>query len=158
MSTTKTPAHVAAPSPQARKTVTPAAAPAKSAAKPAKALKSPRRKDATPAPARPAKPTKTVTPASTTAPAAKGSAASSPKGAEAVKSKPKLVRDSFTMPKTEYAVLDGLKQRAAALTRPTKKSELLRAGVKMLAALSDKALLATLASVPTLKTGRPTKG
>jgi hypothetical protein len=72
--------------------------------------------------------------------------------------KPKLVRDSFTMPKTEYAAIDALKQRAAQLARPAKKSELLRAGIKALSALDDKALLAALQSVPTIKTGRPNKG
>ncbi|WP_370868747.1 hypothetical protein [Polaromonas sp.] len=70
--------------------------------------------------------------------------------------KPKLVRDSFTIPKTEYLVLDDLKQRAAKLTRPAKKSELLRAAIKTLAALSDAAFLTALAQVPTIKTGRPT--
>src|SRR5665647_2166630 len=51
--------------------------------------------------------------------------------------KPKLVRDSFTIPKTEYAVLDDLKQRAGKLASAVKKSELLRAGIKALAAMSD---------------------
>ena len=69
--------------------------------------------------------------------------------------KPKLVRDSFTIPKAEYMVLDGLKQRAAKLTRPAKKSELLRAGIKALAALSDAAFLIALEQVPAIKTGRP---
>ena len=32
--------------------------------------------------------------------------------------KNKLVRDSFTIPKAEYAVLNELKQRATRLTRP----------------------------------------
>lgn len=69
--------------------------------------------------------------------------------------KTKLVRDSFTIPKPEYVVLDALKQRAARLTRPAKKSELLRAGIKILAALSDAAFLTALAQVPAIKTGRP---
>jgi len=71
------------------------------------------------------------------------------------KPKHKLVRDSFTIPKTEYAVLEGLKLRAANLKRPTKKSELLRAGVAALHAMTDKAFLAAVAGVPSLKTGRP---
>ena len=79
-----------------------------------------------------------------------------PAKAEKVK-KPKLVRDSFTIPKAEYTVLDDLKQRAAKLTRPAKKSELLRAGIKALAALSDAAFLTALEQVPTIKTGRPGK-
>ncbi len=69
--------------------------------------------------------------------------------------KPKLVRDSFTIPKPEYTVLDDLKQRAIGLAQPVKKSELLRAGIKALAAMSDSALLAALQAVPTIKTGRP---
>ena len=69
--------------------------------------------------------------------------------------KPKLVRDSFTIPKSEYAVLEGLKVRAANLTRPVKKSELLRAGVAVLNGMTDKAFLAALNGVPSLKTGRP---
>ena len=69
--------------------------------------------------------------------------------------KPKLVRDSFTIPKTEFAVLEELKQRAAKLARPIKKSELIRAGIKVLAALSNAAFLTALNQVPTIKTGRP---
>jgi hypothetical protein len=69
--------------------------------------------------------------------------------------KPKLVRDSFTIPKSEYVVLDGLKVRAANLARHVKKSELLRAGIASLNVMSDKAFLAALNGVPSLKTGRP---
>jgi hypothetical protein len=69
--------------------------------------------------------------------------------------KPKLVRDSFTIPKLEYVVLEALKQRATTLTRSVKKSELLRAGIKALAALSDAGFLSALEKVPAIKTGRP---
>jgi hypothetical protein len=71
------------------------------------------------------------------------------------KARPKLVRDSFTIPKAEYEVLEGLKDRAANLKRPTKKSELLRAGVVALQGMTDKAFLSVLNAVPSLKTGRP---
>jgi hypothetical protein len=67
------------------------------------------------------------------------------------------VRDSFTIPKPEYTVLDELKQRAAQLGAPAKKSEVLRAGIKVLAAMSDTALKAAMAAVPAIKTGRPKK-
>jgi hypothetical protein len=69
--------------------------------------------------------------------------------------KPKLVRDSFTIPKDEYVVIDGLKTRAGKLGQSAKKSELLRAGVKALAAMSDIQFKAALSNVPTIKTGRP---
>jgi hypothetical protein len=71
--------------------------------------------------------------------------------------KPKLVRDSFTIPKDEYVVIDALKTRAGKLGQSVKKSELLRAGVKALAAMSDIQFKAALSNVPTIKTGRPTK-
>jgi hypothetical protein len=69
--------------------------------------------------------------------------------------KPKLVRDSYTIPKAEYQAMEALKQRATALGQPPKKSEMLRAGIMALAGLSDAALLAALAAVPAIKTGRP---
>jgi len=71
--------------------------------------------------------------------------------------KPKLVRDSFTIPKTEYAVLEALKARAAKGGAPAKKSEVLRAGIKALAALGDAAFLKAMGAVPAIKTGRPAK-
>jgi deoxycytidine triphosphate deaminase len=71
--------------------------------------------------------------------------------------KPKLVRDSFTIPKNEFVVLEALKLRAAKLGRPVKKSEVLRAGVMALAGMGDAAFLASVTSVPAVKTGRPAK-
>lgn len=69
--------------------------------------------------------------------------------------KPKLVRDSFTIPKNEFAAIEALKERAIALGTSVKKSELLRAGLMTLQGLSDAAFKAALSAVPTLKTGRP---
>lgn len=71
--------------------------------------------------------------------------------------KPKLIRDSFTIPKNELEAIDTLKLRAARLGRPVKKSEILRAGIMTLSALDDAQLVAGLARVPVLKTGRPGK-
>lgn len=79
-----------------------------------------------------------------------------PKPAEAKRDK--LVRDSFTMPKGEYAAIAELKQRSLGLAHPVKKSELLRAGLMLLRALDDQALLAGLRQVPAIKTGRPARG
>lgn len=101
----------------------------------------------------------TVAPAPATAkkpaPTKTAQAAKAPK--EDKPKKPKLVRDSFTIPKMEYVVLEALKLRAAKLGTPAKKSELLRAGIKLLAATTDSALASALAAVPAIKTGRPSK-
>ena len=69
----------------------------------------------------------------------------------------KMVRDSLSIPKLEYDVLDTLKLRAAKMGNPVKKTELIRAGIKAIAALSDSAFLTLVQSVPSLKTGRPSK-
>ena len=83
-------------------------------------------------------------------------AAPAPQAAKPAKAhKPKLVRDSFTMPKDEYQVIDALKRRALGLQKPVRKSELLRAGIQALAAMNDRAFLKAVNEVPTLKTGRP---
>lgn len=76
---------------------------------------------------------------------------------DAKSKKPKLVRDSFTIPKDEYEGIDALKLRAAMQGQLTKKSELLRAGLKLLSTLDDKQLLVALEAVPSIKTGRPAK-
>lgn len=84
-------------------------------------------------------------------------AVEAPKGIDAKSKKPKLVRDSFTIPKDEYEGIDGLKLRAALQGHLVKKSELLRAGLKLLSTLDDKQLLVALEAVPSIKTGRPAK-
>ncbi len=71
--------------------------------------------------------------------------------------KVRMERDSFTMPKDEYAQLTLLKARLTSMGQPAKKSELLRAGIKLLAAMSDNTLKTTLAKIPVIKTGRPNK-
>ncbi len=102
--------------------------------------------------AAPAKPTATPVKKSTPKPS-KPIAAAKP----AKTKKPKMIRDSMTMPKAEYAVLEVLKLRAAKLASPVKKTELLRAGIKALANMSDAGFLVALKAVPSLKTGRPSK-
>lgn len=84
--------------------------------------------------------------------AAKGPA--KPVSKPAKEKKTKLVRDRFKIPKTEYGVLDELKQRAGKLASPVKRRELLRAGIKALAAMADSAFLAALKALPAIKTGR----
>jgi len=69
----------------------------------------------------------------------------------------KMERDSFTMPKAEYAQFYVLKDRLNKLGQPAKKSELLRAGIMQLSAMTDAALKAALSKVPAIKTGRPKK-
>lgn len=71
--------------------------------------------------------------------------------------KTKVVRDSFTMPDWDYEKLAELKRRCLNGGAHVKKSELLRAGLKMLESLPERQLLAVVAQVETVKTGRPAK-
>lgn len=74
------------------------------------------------------------------------------------KLRPKMVRDSFTMPDVDFDLIAALKFRGLTLSRSIKKSELLRAGLQVLAALDDRALLTTLDKLAPVKMGRPKKG
>ncbi|MFC7421538.1 hypothetical protein ACFQNF_16875 [Iodobacter arcticus] len=69
--------------------------------------------------------------------------------------KPKLVRDSFTIPELEYIQLAALKQRCLDAGLAVKKSELLRAGLQALVAMPSDALIKQFDSLEKLKTGRP---
>ncbi|HYC42711.1 MAG TPA: hypothetical protein VEB70_06960 [Noviherbaspirillum sp.] len=71
--------------------------------------------------------------------------------------KPKLVRDSFTMPEAEYAVLGEVKKACLKAGIEVKKSELLRVGVALIRQLDTAKLKEILAGLPALKAGRPKK-
>ena len=69
----------------------------------------------------------------------------------------KLVRDGFTMPEADYALLKELKLRLHDVKREAKKSELLRAGLQALAQLDAPSLAAALDRLAPVKTGRSPK-
>jgi hypothetical protein len=69
----------------------------------------------------------------------------------------KVVRDSFTLPKTELLQVAAMKKRALDLGVDVKKSELIRAGLQALSGLAEAPFKKALASIPTIKTGRPPK-
>ena len=71
--------------------------------------------------------------------------------------KAKLVRDSFTMPESEYELIAAVKKRCVAKGLAVKKSEVLRAAIIGFAAQSDAAVTAALQALAVIKTGRPPK-
>jgi len=71
--------------------------------------------------------------------------------------KPKLVRDSFTMPEAEYAALGEVKKACLKAGIEVKKSELLRVGVALIRQIDTAKLKEILAGLPALKAGRPKK-
>ena len=117
------------------------------------------------APKPPAKPA-TKTPAKSTAPVGKTVPSQAPTVAPKTSTAPakpakekkvKVVRDSFTLPKTELLQIAEMKKRAMALGVEVKKSELIRAGLQALSTMADAPFKKALGNVPTIKTGRPAK-
>ena len=125
------------------------------------ATKQPARKAAAAAPAS-KKPAKKVAPAPQKKPAAAAPAPQAPAKPNLVApvdAKPavqdaKVVRDGFTMPQADYDLLKSLKAQCLKAGVEVKKSELLRAGVQALAALSMTDLAARLKALPPVKAGR----
>ena len=71
--------------------------------------------------------------------------------------KAKLVRDSFTMPEAEYAVLSHVKKACLSAGIEAKKSQLLRVGLLLLSKTDVTSLKALIANLEPLKAGRPKK-
>lgn len=71
--------------------------------------------------------------------------------------KVKVVRDSFTMPRDEYQKISEIKELCLKSRMHVKKSEILRAGLKLLSDMSAARLKAELKALEKIKTGRPKK-
>ena len=71
--------------------------------------------------------------------------------------KSRLVRCKVTMPEAEYDQLAVLKKRIASLGGNVRRSELMRGGLALLAALGDTELTFVMAPYGGLKTGRRSK-
>lgn len=71
--------------------------------------------------------------------------------------KEKVVRDSFTMPRSEYRKISEIKEICLKAGMHVKKSEVLRAGLKALCEKTDAQLKLSLGSLEKIQTGRPKK-
>jgi len=71
--------------------------------------------------------------------------------------KMKVVRDSFTMPQSDYAKIGEFKQLCLKNGLHVKKSELLRAGLHALGKLSAAQLKIALSNLEKIESGRPKK-
>lgn len=113
---------------------------------------------------------KTAATAAKKTPAKKTSVKAKPAAKPAVKAKPqhsikkakkehkiKVVRDSFTMPQSEYQKIAEIKAACLKAKMHVKKSEVLRAGLKLLAELNATKLNQVLNNLEKIKTGRPKK-
>ena len=82
------------------------------------------------------------------------SVAPKPVGAGVGEEATRVKRDSFTMPATDYEQIAQLQKRCLRAERSVSKSEVLRAGLLALSALSDENLATLVANLPKVKTGR----
>ncbi len=117
------------------------------------AAKSPSRAVARPAKKSPVATTKSTVKKTSPVPAV---AVKSEKAAKVAK-KQKVVRDSFTMPQSEYQKIGQIKALCLKSGLQVKKSEVLRAGVIALCAMTDAQLNQVMGALDKIKTGRPNK-
>lgn len=101
--------------------------------------------------AKPSQPVKAIKPTKAAKPVKAPKAPKAPKAAKA----DKVVRDSFTMPQSDFDIIDRIKLRAIEWKQPVKKSEVLRAGLQALEALTDAKVRALLTGLAPIKKGRP---
>lgn len=84
-------------------------------------------------------------------------AKTAPEKKAAAPKKIKVVRDSFSMPQEDYALIGKMKERAHAAGMPVKKSALLRAGLQLLDKCAAAQFKRVLTGLAPIKTGRPKK-
>jgi hypothetical protein len=119
-------------------------------AKAAKAASKPATRPAAkvlPKPAMKALPKVATKPVQKSAAAEPAKAVVAPKAKEKHKAKEKRTKGTFSMPRSDYALIDELKQLARKHGRPVKKNELLRAGLQALKAMDALSLRAAIARV-----------
>ena len=98
--------------------------------------------------------TKTVT-KPTSRPIKKSSEKKTKKPDDKIDVNVKVVRDSFTMPQSDYVKLNELKLVCLKAGLQVKKSELLRAGLHALCKLNTEQLAKAIEQIEQIKTGRP---
>jgi hypothetical protein len=67
----------------------------------------------------------------------------------------KVIRDTFTIPQSDYHLLEKCRDRGLNHKYVINKSEIIRAGLLLLDSLSDNKFLEAIGNVKKIKTGRP---
>ncbi len=69
--------------------------------------------------------------------------------------RPKIIRDSFTLPENDYRLIGKIKQECMRGGIDTNKSEIVRAGLKILAEMNRGELKEAFRRVEKIRVGRP---
>lgn len=80
---------------------------------------------------------------------------SSDHAAHAAPKQPKVIRDTFSMPTGDYALINMLRQRCLSYGISATKSGIVRAGLHALNAMTSSELKAVLGELEQVKPGRP---
>ncbi|MCC5624401.1 cytochrome P450 [Nostoc sp. CHAB 5715] len=67
----------------------------------------------------------------------------------------KVIRDTFTMPSEDYELIAVIQERCLQSAMNVTRSEIVRAGLRMLHDLNDEKLTQALKAVEKIKSGRP---
>ena len=67
----------------------------------------------------------------------------------------RVIRDSFSLPVSDYAVISALRERALKAGIHANKSELVRAGLRLLQDLKEADFVVAVQRIEKVKTGRP---
>lgn len=67
----------------------------------------------------------------------------------------KVIRDSFTLPEPDYELIGKVKKECMKAGIDVNKSEIIRAGLKALAAMNQGQLREAIGEIERVKTGRP---
>ncbi len=67
----------------------------------------------------------------------------------------RVIRDSFSLPANDYALISTLRERGLKSGVHATKSELVRAGLRVLLEMKETDFLTTLQKLEKIKTGRP---
>lgn len=68
---------------------------------------------------------------------------------------PKVIRDTFSLPPTDYALLEQLRGRALSVGLAINKSELVRTGLRLLSELNEADFRQIIQRIDKIKPGRP---
>ena len=82
---------------------------------------------------------------------------SDPLSSQKLLKKERVIRDSFTLPEADHALIAAIKQRCLKGAVNVTKSEVVRAGLHALSSLPERELLEVMDNLTKVKTGRPPK-
>lgn len=83
------------------------------------------------------------------------SGAGKPENGDTLVEHQRVIRDSFSLPANDYALIAALRERALKAGVQANKSELVRAGLRLLVEMKSEEFISAVEKIEKIKTGRP---